>query len=273
MKSSRGAAIVRVIADGSGPLALEDRQAVERLGVDLLDLRDDESYWPADQATTAGAVLRRLEDEPRARLLLEALRAAKRPERAYRFVGSLAAPGRLDATKVMLERASTLTNDDHFDAGVSSPGEDAPEVFARALPEGGSAMLLRRLEKALGHHGFPRFLASRGETKKTWLEALRAIAAEALGARERIYLLEPEWRTAGSVAQGPSGSRCRGGPTAIVSATCSRSISRRRPSSARASRSPRRARARSRSTCRIHVAARTTSWACADQSPSRLRPF
>ncbi|MCA9614794.1 MAG: hypothetical protein KC586_18685, partial [Myxococcales bacterium] len=208
VREARNAAIVRVVAEGAGPLSEEASRAVETLGLDALDLREGESYWPTERAQAAEALLRRLSAEARDALVLDAAKTSKRPERAYRFVGQLSEDARTKATAALLERASTLTNDDHFDVGVRGLGADAPKVFAAALPEGGSAALLKRLEKALGKDGFTAFLASRGETKKTWLESLRAIAAEA-GAGERIYLLEPKWRMDDVTWSAPSGSYSR----------------------------------------------------------------
>ena len=193
LKSARGAAIVRVLAAGEGTLSADETAAVEALGVAILDLREEESYWPPDRANAAKSALARLDEAARARLVLEALKESKRPERAFRFVELLDATARVEATKTMIARASTLTNDDHFDVGLRALGDDAPKIVAAALPEAGSAALMKRLEKSLGAH-YAAFLASRGETKKTWLEALRAIAAEGPGEKERIYLLEPGWR-------------------------------------------------------------------------------
>lgn len=189
------APLIAILGQQTGPLSATEQAAVTALGEVVVDCCDDQKYWSSERRDATERLLKRLPPAQRRELVSARLQQATNVDRPYRFVALDEDRGyRIAATRVLASRAATLTDEGNFETAVRAFGPEAPAIFAEALgKELGTPTLLRRLESTLGS-GYAEFAAARGLTRKSWIENLRDMCAEAEGGRQRIYLLEPPYR-------------------------------------------------------------------------------
>ncbi len=176
-------AIQAIIAAGSGDLDEIERATLDRLGVRALQLGSDTA-----QAATFSRFLRRLPGDERARLLTEALSAAKKPQRFFAYASLVPRGARPEFAQRMFARLDTLDCEDGFTAGLQAIG---PELAAKAASNFSlSLAAMMRIERAFVGPALQTFQGALGKPRLTWCEELAAHTREDGGPASAVVLLD-----------------------------------------------------------------------------------